>query len=1055
MNMKRIFKFFPVALAAFALASCSSDDLNVTNSDGELLNVDGNLLVQVEGGDEGTMRSGFMTTINPTSTMLRSSLFFSEGDQLKLYHEATSWKPEVWTASEFGQYKNADGAAGGDVAVFDNATATITDDEKAYGIFPATIGQFGNENRTSLKYDLSELQFIEYKAEAKDYNDGSVNVTSASDATGNTKAYTAPFPLWGVKNAGAKVMTVKHLTGILRFDLANIDNSTMTAAQARYIVIKSANKLTGELATAADVFNPTAVEAVNPDDLMTKAPKLVTQAPAVGDPTTNIATVPTTAAGLAAAGAEDVIVVELTKDDPNHVMLFLPITAGNGETTPGTPDVTIYVSKPVVKGSALALGAGAANQETKDGTVGSPDAIYQLTADLIEAENKAQLSGYSSLSAPEKQKVQAGVFYRINDDSSNQNTTAKTPWEMAQGIIAADQVAYRDFEINFTLPIEVKNEDTAPQNFYLDLSGENTEYGLAGYDLKHNVTVNVTLKKSADATTNPATLYIKTKSASSKKLTLNITNNASAIDNIVIKEGELRSELVLKEATGGAQLPKIQVYKGNDDKVTLEAGTTELITGSDIKVNNATAQKVADIKLAEGIKTLSLLDGEVTKIEMANGAAAPSKPINGNVNIYTEGNASIAEVDYANMPKTTTAGNSTDTYNLVYSSKWIKGSTAAAATTTITGEAVKFITSANQLAAIAAGTGNVRIIGTYDLNGSATNDWVALAGLTQNINGAQYFRYSNAAARAIEGNATIKNLVGAQGLIADWTPATAGDAIQNFTFDGGNKVEANTGALGLLVGTINTTNNGTIKNIEVKGTNSVKGTSTTATQGFGAVIGKTTGAANALRFVNVQVASGTTVHGYQYVGGIIGEIAGKVIFGLQAADGTGKIATTAAVAADDVANSSAATLETYQIGSAPYSSALPTMGSFFGGASASAAAGDIKIFGGLTPATTLRTADKWGYYVADGAEYFPWTISLIYNEIGHCGYTVAAPNVIVDGAFKAIEMYTTSGGATPTYSVKTDLVPFVGTQAQYNTVVGTAATYGISKTIYFDFVKKP
>lgn len=95
------------------------------------------------------------------------------------------------------------------------------------------------------------------------------------------------------------------------------------------------------------------------------------------------------------------------------------------------------------------------------------------------------------------------------------------------------------------------------------------------------------------------------------------------------------------------------------------------------------------------------------------------------------------------------------------------------------------------------------------------------------------------------------------------------------------------------------------------------------------------------------------------------------------------------------------------------------------------------------------------HYVADGAEYFPWTISLIYNEIGHCGYTVAAPNVTVDPAFKKIYMYTTSGGATPTYSVKTDLVPFVGTQAAYNTAVGTAATYGIGKTIYFDFVKKP
>jgi len=1068
--MKRIFKFFPVALAAFALASCSSDDLNVTNSAGELLNVDGNLLVQVEGGDEGTMRSGFMTTINPTSTMLRSSLFFSEGDQLKLYHEATSWKPEVWTASEFGQYKNADGAAGGDVAVFDNATATITDDEKAYGIFPATIGQFGNENRTSLKYDLSELQFIEYKAEAKDYNDGSVNVTSASDATGNTKAYTAPFPLWGVKNAGAKVMTVKHLTGILRFDLANIDNSTMTAAQARYIVIKSVNKLTGELATATDVFNPTAVERVDPNDLMTKAPKLVTKAPAGGDPTTNIAAVPTTAAGLAAAGAEDVIVVELTKDDPNHVMLFLPITAGNGETTPGTPDVTIYVSKPVAKGSSLALGTGALNQETKDGTAGSPDAIYQLTADLIEAENKAQLSGYSSLSAPEKQKVQAGVFYRINDDYSNQNTTATTPFELTKGIIEADKKAYRDFEITFTQPIEVKNTGVSnPQNNYIDFTNTVADYRMTelapeGWELKHNVTVNVTLKESDDAGTTPSVLFVKTKGG--KKLTLNIQNGTTAVDSIVVKANDLKSDVVLREATGGAQLPAIHVYKDNDKKLTLEAGTPALVVNSTVSVDNESGQAVSKVVLAKDVDKINLLNGAVTDISIADaGATDPYEAIDDDVTIYTEGTAAIGNVAYANMPTDagTAVGNIIDKYNLKFESKWIAGSTATTHATTTINSAGTYITSAAQLAGVAVATGDITVLGKYDLDGSTSNVWTALGStaLTQSITGAQYFRASDAAVRAIEGNATIKNLYSVKGLIESWTPA-AGKAISNFTFDGGNKVigAANAGALGLLVGTVTSTNGGTIKNIKVKGTNQVTGSGTTATamQAYGAVIGKSTDATAALNIVNVQVASGTTVRGYQYVGGIVGEIAGKVIFGLQSADGTtDKLNNTAAVATGDVANSSAATLETFKVGTAPYSSALPTKGSFFGGASASATAGDITIIGQLASLSTARTGAEWGYYVpnAAGTEYFPWTIQLNYNEIGHCGTTMAGSAVTVTTGFTAFHMLTPSTGTTPTYSVSTNLVPFVGTQSTYNTNVAATATYGIGKTMYFDFVKQP
>lgn len=959
MNMKRIFKFFPVALAAFALASCSSDDLNVTNSAGELLNVDGNLLVQVEGGDEGTMRSGFMTTINPASSMLRSSLFFSEGDQLKLYHEATSWKPEVWTASEFGQYKNADGAAGGDVAVFDNATATITDDEKAYGIFPATIGQFGNENRTSLKYDLSELQYIEYKAEAKDYNDGSVNVASASDATGNTKAYTAPFPLWGVKNAGAKVMTVKHLTGILRFDLANIDNSSMTAAQARYIVIKSVNKLTGELATATDVFNPTTIEAVNPDDLMTTAPKLVTQAPAGGDPTTNIAAVPTTAAGLAAAGAEDVIVVELTKDDPNHVMLFLPITAGNGETTPGTPDVTIYVSKIVTKGSTLALGSGAANQETKDGTAGSPDAIYQLTADLIEAENKAQLSGYKNLSAPEKQKVQAGVFYRINDDYSNQNTTAKTPWELAQGIIAADKKAYRDFEINFALPIEVKNEDTAPQNFYLDLSGENSSYGLAGYDLKHNVKVNLTLKKSGDVPAGKkAKLYIKTKSSSSKQMTLNITNDANAIDSIIFLKDELNSKVVLREATGTAQLPAIHVNKDNDDKLTLEAGTPALIVNSKVTVDNVSGQTVDNVVLAKDVEKINLLNGVVTNIKLANPAATTEVPydaIDSDVTIYSEGKTNISNLYFANMPVETSGAFK---YKLKFESKWTDDLTAEAFAKVYKRDGTvaynNAIVTAAQLAKFSGtATSNVVLMGEFDLNG-AEKTWPGTTTLTKSFLCGSYY-----SATGIKESAVIKNLKSATGLFAAITPAAA-MAVRDITFSGTNEitgtVAVNTG-IGLLAGTAGATGKTlTLNNIKVE---DVTVSATGKSQNLGGLIGIANGDIT-LKKVNVKAS----VTGYANIGGIFGNIAaGTVNFAAVNKNDVDVTPTAASsYASDNAHNVVNATLTHNTIAGIDYSTNYATDGQFAGLITPGATVTVVKDALPAYTAATIREDALWWEY---------------------------------------------------------------------------------------------
>lgn len=1025
--MKKILKFFPVALAAFALASCSSDDLSVANGEKELTNVDGKLLVQFEGEDGAdATRGGYVTNIYNSN--FYSAMAFDKGDALKLYHDATSWKPEIWTATDYGQYKNSTG-----IEVFDGgAGKTIEASENAYGIYPSSASVFGNENRTSIQYDFSELAYVDYAVDATKTYAG----TTGDGAI--TKYYKAEFPLWGVKVADAEVMTMKHLAGILRLDVDQIALPTAADTKAYVIVYSSTKKLTGKIATANNLLFPTPAEELKPNTFMTQTPKLETVA------STNAYAGPMTAVPVTEAAVKNydnliVMAIDNTVTD-KHLMAYLPILP---EMAGG--DVKVYVT-PVQAANATTVDVTAAGVKN-----------YTLSADIISECNDNYTAGGAKPYAGET-TVKRGVTYKINDDTNNKIDNAMTPFELAREIIKKDKAAYRDFDVYVTHEIKVKNEDTAPQNFYLDLSGSVENYGmdaeLQNYELKHNVTVHVTL---TDASTTPGTdiskLYVKTKGG--KKLTLDITDGGAAVDSIVVKANDLKSELALQKTTG--QLPAIHVYEGNDDKVTLKSSTSKLVVNSNVKVDNATATPINEVVLAKGSTKLSLLAGEVTKIRIADAATTvdPYEPIAADVTIYTEGNASIAQVDYTNMPNTTTGGKTTDKHNLVYTSKYIQGSSApGAATTTITGESVKFITSASQLANLIAGTGNVRVIGTYDLNGSANNKWTALAGLTQNIVGAQFFRYSNATSRDTEGNATIKNLVGAQGLIADWTPANAGDAIQNFTFDGGNKVEANTSDLGLLVGTITTTNNGTIKNVEVKGTNSVKGTLTTAaTQGFGAVIGKTTGTA-ALRVVNVQVASGTNVRGYQYVGGIVGEIAGKVIFGLQAADGTGKISTTAAVAANDVANSSAATLETYQIGSAPYSSALPTMGSFFGGASASAADGDIQIFGQLTPATALRTADKWGYYVANGAEYFPWTISLIYNEIGHCGYTVAAPDVILDGAFKKIYMYTTSGGTTPTYSKKTDLVPFVGTQAQYD-AAKAANTYGIGKTMFFDFVKKP
>ena len=1030
--MKKLFKLIPVALAAFALASCSSDDLNIANGENELTYSPDQLMVQIEGDEsEETTRGGYVTNIYDYK--IYSAMAFDLGETLKIYHDATSWKPEIWTANAYGQYKNATG-----IAVFKKVGSTITTEEDAYGIYPSTASVFGNENRTSIQYDLSDMAFVNYSVDAgKTYQGG----TTGEGAI--TKYYQAEFPLWGAKAAGANVMTFKHLAGILRLDIANVGVLPVPVApgadpQYKYIIIRSnTKKLTGVINTAADLLNPTPAEELTPANFMSNTPALKVENAAH---TAALAATPITEA--TAEAADNVIVIRIDANTTDsHVMAFVPILP---EMAAG--DVDVYVTPVLTPGAATTIDLSAA---------ANIQYHYSLTADIINDCNNAYTIGGTKPYAGAN-TVKRGVTYKINDDSTNKNETAKTPFQLAEGIIAADKAAYRDFDVYFTQPIEVKNNDDSPQNFMLNLAGGDDRYGLAaGWELKHNVTVHMTLKESDDAGAVPSVLYIKTMGG--KKLTLEITNGGTAVDSIVVmKDGLQNDGLVLKTAAAATRLPNIHVYQGNNDKVTILSGvdgTIKLNSNAtfNIPVFGAT-NEVNELVLAKGVTKVTTKSGDIKTINLAAGADA----IGADVEIYSEGKVSISAVNFANMPKTGD-GSYTDTYNLKFVSKFVEGATGASyATTSFDGAATKYITTADQLSRVVAGTGDVSVIGEYNLDGP-TSTWTSLAGLTQSISGAQYYRHSNTATRGIVGNTTIKNLKGANGLIAAWTPAV-GACISNITFDGGSTVDggaAVTTGTALLVGSVTSTNAGVIKNIKVQGTNTVTTSGNSAA--VAAVIGKTTGASD-LKLFNVNVAAGTSVTSFKYVGGIIGEVAGKVVFGVQSADGATDKVNDDAYAGNDVQNSSAASLYTYRISTtAPCSSVLPTKGQFFGGASAIAADGDVKIIGQLSQLNTALTNNLWGYYVAtvDG-EYYSWPISLLYNEIGHCGFSTAANAVTVDAAIHDIKMYTTDNANNPTYGTTTTLGRYVG-----KNIAGAGHwqeaknAQAIGGTMYFDYVENP
>lgn len=824
--MKKILKFFPVALAAFALASCSSDDLSaLNNGENELTNVDGKLLVQFEGEDgAATTRGGYVTNIYNYN--FYSAMAFETGDALKLYHDATSWKPEIWTAKEYGQYKNSTG-----IEVFDGgAGKTIEASENAYGIYPSTASVFGNENRTSIQYDLSDLAYVEYAVKAKTYAG-----TTGEGAI--TKYYNAEFPLWGVKVADAEVMTMKHLAGILRLDVAQIAVPTAANTKAYVIVYSPSKKLTGKIATAADLLFPTPAEELDPNTFMTQTPKLETVAAtnAYAGPMT---AVPVTEAAVKTYDNLIVMAIDNTVTD-KHLMAYLPILP---EMAGG--DVQVYVT-PVQ----------AANATTVDLTAAGVN-NYVLSADIISECNDNYTAGGAKPYAGET-TVKRGVTYKINDDTSNQNTTAKTPWELASGIIAADKAAYRDFDVYFTQDIEVKNTDTAPQNFYLDLSGANTAYGLAGWDLKHNVTAHLNLKKSSDVGTGKAILFIKTGTVDSKKLTLAITmDGAAPIDSIVFLKDELKSDVELKAV--GNNLPAIRVEANTADKLTIGSGTGDVVkTKSNIIIDAPVANPVTTVSFATGATGLKLNNGTITTLSTDN-----TEKIAANITVESTGASQITTVDYTNIPTFTTSG--TDyKYTYYFKSTWDGRSTK----TGITEQANIYTVS--QLAAANSGF-DFKLIGDMDL--TANTAWAPLTLTAKKFEGQNKNDYLYTAASTKSTDVkypTIKGLSAPLfGTIIN-TSATAAIDVKNFKLEKANIIAtvSNQGVLAREVSTaaaqaINITNVD-VEDATIDASGNVN---------IGGLVGCASGTvAAAINFEGCDV-SDLDLTGNKYLGGILGYV---------------------------------------------------------------------------------------------------------------------------------------------------------------------------------------
>lgn len=1005
--MKRLFKFFPVALAAVALASCSSDDLQLAQNGQDLQLEDGKLYVEVEGNN--VMRGGFASAIYENSKGVNSlfnALMFEAGDRIKVYCDQHNWRSQVWKLGTDQQYLSKKGVASFEPEVAGDEKY-VKSDEIAYGIYPYTnektsatetdkeaqYGWFTDEDRSTMEFNFRDQAMISYSAADYDYQK-----TSGGDFTGETVAgafYKTPFPLWGVKDAGKEIMTMKFLTGILRVDYIQPTETT----NDNYIVVVADKQLNGKFVTT-----------VEPENLGTKAPLLVSGAAA------SVATEVMSAAGVVTNNA---IVVNMGKT-AGHKLVYIPLPA------------QAYTSLKVYKGDNIAAGTALETTSTPNLTV-----LYDVIAEnLIDTENETQKStitaneNFGASYTPVAKTVYPGVWYRVNDDSQNKNTTATSPFQMVQAIIAADKAAYRDFTIEFTNDILVDNSDDAPQRQWIDFQNTVPNYGLGEkYKLNHKVTVKATFNGVA------SNQVLKIKNIGGENLTLNVTQGANKV-NIMVDES-LSSPLTI---SGAIQT----LVNYSNDNLTVTGSATSIHTDGKMTIN--TANTITNLAILNKCKKVTIKNGTITSLFFAPtadkvNAADKYEGNNDGVDIYTEGTGYIQAIAFdrlkTNGETDATKLKFTDNCNKVkFTSKLTYNGTLGHAATSITGAydgaatptaITKAYVSAMQLKGGSEPT--VKILAQeIDLNSEFT--WTPKATAQELDGNYKIYPATSKAADAPE-KVTIKNakigIAGGKAGLYVTANASKNLKLKDFKMDFGTTVVNTAGALASDAAGV-TLENIEVENLSITSTAKGKPTTTGALQAFGGLIGTST---NSTVFKSIKTSG--TISGYASIGGILGQVnvaSSVVSFG-------------ARVEKKIVGECSSSITADMQAGTNQYDPTYAMIGTMVGSISGNHANSSANIWTTKDYAATNNyTNAKWSATVAGSTTNYQITNGL--SVVGFCGFDLTKSDPTPLTTWIGVKIYTYPAGksefntsADPataadglhTYSVTDKITPGTGNWA--------------------------
>lgn len=670
------FKYFSMALAAIALASCSSDDLNIGGEDFKLADDGSQIFATIVEPDDDVTRGGFATQINynedGTQKSISQTAMFQEGDMFKMYCSNT-WKPQVYA---FKQDAKIDGVNGtvfdfayteGDEAKYNDNTSTLATRE--YGVFPANSFKFTDENRSKLTFTLNAINT--YESSSDGYY---APTTTTVEGLTTRKVFGALIPMFGF-NKDNKI-AFNYMTALIRVQLQGVNEGVHNLVLSQTGVAEIAGvtnkfQLNGDFeSTGFDATEGAAgtLPVFNRVETATDAKTTQTiQFSADGSISDYIIYMPIP------TGAYDLTKLQLKLDGGAAIPLTVVTGDYKGKTV-GTYDATWTEAK----AKNITLGTG------------TRLTAFQTTPEVATAANlmkiNSLLNKYANFGREAIVNVEIGnitIPKQTDETQVDANKKLYIPalnndvtLNIVGGSIlsaetdAADQILYivdkgtagtGKLTINFSAADNtadrtcVKISSTSAQNIELKTTpGAAKAATFAGASIDNaaaKVTLNATFV-AAPSITKAAEITI------AKDLGVGV--NAGA------------SNLIIKDAITG----NVSVDGGN---VTVEAEAADVIPQIWVKKAAATKLDGADVKIVSGTVTKLIVNKAVTKVAMTGGkigtlageATADKFDDDTNLAVETAGAAEIATVNAVNDATKST---------LTFTSTWNAATGASAAT---------------------------------------------------------------------------------------------------------------------------------------------------------------------------------------------------------------------------------------------------------------------------------------------------------------------------------------------------------------------------------------